>query len=583
MAITTQNNRNDYIADGSQTQYNYTFKIFVPSDLSVYLDDSLQTGGYTVTGAGNDAGGAVIFSTAPSAGTRVTLLRTVPYTQQLVFVDNDPLPAKSLNDGFDKATILTQQLLEKLGRALTLKPTSIQSNKTIDDLVPGKLLRVKPDASGIEMTDIYGSGTIQVPVVPAEGGTGANNSGASEGEVLVANSFGNFVRSVDLFLADAGRLGWTNEFFRRLGAGQVEVRLGGTGRIRFDTNNGAGRIVLTNDAGTAVLTIADTAAAIRLDGQAAKPVVVTADANTHWELASTHAEARLGGNGRVRLDTNNGVGRLALANDAGTQSFVLSDLGTLVRMAATSGKALRLAANGTDYWEIGTNGALTPLNSAPTSLGLRSVSVFTSSGTWNRPGSVRKVFIRMVGGGGGGGGAGAGTSGGGGGGAGAYLEALVDVQGLTSLSITVGGGGGGGPDGNPGGAGGTTSVTGTGVSLSCPGGGGGSVETGTGNLRAAPGAGAAPGSASGSAVLYHVTVGGSPGLPWISAGGFTACLPAGAASLLGRSVVKTTSGGSGPAGGPYGSGGGGAWSESAGASFSGGAGSGGVVIIEEYE
>lgn len=515
MAITTQNNRNDYIADGSQTQYNYTFKIFVPSDLSVYLDDSLQTGGYTVTGAGNDAGGAVIFSTAPSAGTRVTLLRTVPYTQQLVFVDNDPLPAKSLNDGFDKATILTQQLLEKLGRALTLKPTSIQSNKTIDDLVPGKLLRVKPDASGIEMTDIYGSGTIQVPVVPAEGGTGANNSGASEGEVLVANSFGNFVRSVDLFLADAGRLGWTNEFFRRLGAGQVEVRLGGTGRIRFDTNNG--------------------------------------------------------------------VGRLALANDAGTQSFVLSDLGTLVRMAATSGKALRLAANGTDYWEIGTNGALTPLNSAPTSLGLRSVSVFTSSGTWNRPGSVRKVFIRMVGGGGGGGGAGAGTSGGGGGGAGAYLEALVDVQGLTSLSITVGGGGGGGPDGNPGGAGGTTSVTGTGVSLSCPGGGGGSVATGTGNLRAAPGAGAAPGSASGSAVLYHVTVGGSPGLPWISAGGFTACLPAGAASLLGRSVVKTTSGGSGPAGGPYGSGGGGAWSESADASFSGGAGSGGVVIIEEYE
>lgn len=64
--------------------------------------------------------------------------------------------------------------------------------------------------------------------------------------------------------------------------------------------------------------------------------------------------------------------------------------------------------------------------------GLSSMQVFTSSGTWIKPAGISKILVRLCGGGGGG--SGHGETGG----AGGYAEKIIDVTGVSSVSVTIG-------------------------------------------------------------------------------------------------------------------------------------------------
>ena len=70
-------------------------------------------------------------------------------------------------------------------------------------------------------------------------------------------------------------------------------------------------------------------------------------------------------------------------------------------------------------------------------IGPYSMQVFTSSGTYNKSAGVRFVRVKVQGAGGGGGGHGESGA------AGGYAERVMDVTGISSVSIYVGGGGGG--------------------------------------------------------------------------------------------------------------------------------------------
>jgi hypothetical protein len=83
--------------------------------------------------------------------------------------------------------------------------------------------------------------------------------------------------------------------------------------------------------------------------------------------------------------------------------------------------------------------------------GIRRMVVYTSGGTWTKPSGVRYVYVQVQAGGGGGSGHGeSGASGG-------YSEEIVDVTGVSSVSVSVGGGGGGTYYSNAGGNGGGSS------------------------------------------------------------------------------------------------------------------------------
>ena len=135
MTISTLTIKNSYNADGSVTAFNYTFKITNEDDIEVITRTSagtetvkVLTTDYTVSGVGNAGGGTVTFVTAPASGLTVILRRDTPQTQGLDLIENDPLPANSLEDAFDKLTSITQELQEENDRSIKLSRTNTMTS-----------------------------------------------------------------------------------------------------------------------------------------------------------------------------------------------------------------------------------------------------------------------------------------------------------------------------------------------------------------------------------------------------------------------------------------------------------------------
>ncbi len=117
MTVSTATSFNSYAGNGSTTSFAYAFKIFQDSNLVVTLVNDTTgvettqtlTTDYTVTGAGSDSGGNVVFGTAPALGNTVVIRRVLPVTQETNYVPNDPFPAEAHEDALDKLTMLVQQ------------------------------------------------------------------------------------------------------------------------------------------------------------------------------------------------------------------------------------------------------------------------------------------------------------------------------------------------------------------------------------------------------------------------------------------------------------------------------------------
>lgn len=134
--ITTDNGPWIYTASGSNATFAYSNKIFEETDLLVYLNDVLQSASaYDVTGVGSDAGGSVIFTSNPTAGTIVRITSAVPATQTLEPLDNGQFPAQNVEDGLDRAMRVLQQQDTTLERTIR---ASVASGDSFDEL-PGGL------------------------------------------------------------------------------------------------------------------------------------------------------------------------------------------------------------------------------------------------------------------------------------------------------------------------------------------------------------------------------------------------------------------------------------------------------------
>jgi len=135
MTISTTTIKNSYSGDGSVTAFNYTFKITDQDDIEVITRTSAGTESvktittdYTVSGVGDANGGTVTFVTAPASGLTVILRRDTPQTQETDLIENDPLPANTLEDAFDKLTSITQELQEENDRSIKLSRTNTMTS-----------------------------------------------------------------------------------------------------------------------------------------------------------------------------------------------------------------------------------------------------------------------------------------------------------------------------------------------------------------------------------------------------------------------------------------------------------------------
>lgn len=198
MTIASTVKRNQYLGDGSQTQFPYQFRILSDSDVSVYLLDNgeevlqvLNTD-YSVTGVSDVGGGNVVFNTAPSSNVVVTIVRDSDALQQETYVENDSFPAASHEIALDRAAIVSQSKQEQVDRAIKVRASTNMTSfdTTLPFITPemgGYLVAVKADATGFELVPFTPS-----PIPPDPNSLGALSDvslfGLAAGHILRANT-----------------------------------------------------------------------------------------------------------------------------------------------------------------------------------------------------------------------------------------------------------------------------------------------------------------------------------------------------------------------------------------------------------
>lgn len=158
--MTVQKNlvKNVYVGNGSTTQFPFTFEVDDnhPEYIKVYIVEngiSEATDNFTL-----DMSTKKI--TYPKTGQalestkKIVIIRELPLEQKLNLENNGPYFAEDIEQSLDDGIMISQQIYEKLSRALTMgiDVDGIRFNSTIP-LAPGKSFRINDDGTGLENTE----------------------------------------------------------------------------------------------------------------------------------------------------------------------------------------------------------------------------------------------------------------------------------------------------------------------------------------------------------------------------------------------------------------------------------------------
>lgn len=120
MTITTTQSVVTAAGNGAATEFPYTFKIPLSTDLRVYLTElatgivtNLTTAQYSISGLGEPAGGAVTYPLSGSplaAGNTLTIERVIPYTQTSAIPNQGAFYANTTEAVLDRLVMMMQQI-----------------------------------------------------------------------------------------------------------------------------------------------------------------------------------------------------------------------------------------------------------------------------------------------------------------------------------------------------------------------------------------------------------------------------------------------------------------------------------------
>lgn len=149
-----------YTGNGVTTAFSFPYIFYDDTDIIVTLTlistgvDTVQTNptNYTITG-GDGATGTINFVVAPSALYRVTIERSIPYTQEDNYVEGQAFPASTIETAFDRGVMRDQQINATLERVLKYPATD---SNTLNGELPSAVDR----ASKVLAFDSNGDPTV---------------------------------------------------------------------------------------------------------------------------------------------------------------------------------------------------------------------------------------------------------------------------------------------------------------------------------------------------------------------------------------------------------------------------------------
>jgi hypothetical protein len=120
-----------YVANGTQTIFQYPFPIFASEDLAVYFDGAQQFNGFDVSNAGDTSGGIIEFDSAPDNGIVLTLERRLPLERITDFIEGGDFSAQAINNELDYLTGSIQQIDRDLSSMLRYSDHEVPGNVEI--------------------------------------------------------------------------------------------------------------------------------------------------------------------------------------------------------------------------------------------------------------------------------------------------------------------------------------------------------------------------------------------------------------------------------------------------------------------
>ena len=150
MTITADPVRNQYIASGGQTVFNYTFKIYDSQDLNVYLTPAGQSPDdasdlitdYTVDpGTIGDNGGFITLDVGANNGDVLTIVSDIPYDRETDYQVNGDFSPTTVNNDIDRTVSLVKQNKGLISRAVLSPESGEGENVTIPSPSEGQGLK----------------------------------------------------------------------------------------------------------------------------------------------------------------------------------------------------------------------------------------------------------------------------------------------------------------------------------------------------------------------------------------------------------------------------------------------------------
>ena len=133
MTIASENSRSGpYVADGTQTEFPISFRVLEVSHVAVWVDDLRVTEGFSIMLTGN--GGTVTFVVPPAEGSRIAIIRDVPFTQETDIQNNAAFLPEVIEEALDKLTMQAQQLREAVGRSIQSGVNADNPNEMLESI-----------------------------------------------------------------------------------------------------------------------------------------------------------------------------------------------------------------------------------------------------------------------------------------------------------------------------------------------------------------------------------------------------------------------------------------------------------------
>ncbi|HNI35894.1 MAG TPA: hypothetical protein PLV93_10865, partial [Microthrixaceae bacterium] len=146
MTISTTDSRISYNGNGVTTVFSFPYRFLANGDLVVVSVSSTGvetvktlTTDYTLTGAGDDAGGSVTMLVAPASGTRLIIYRDTDITQETDYISGDPFPAETHERALDRLTMIAQEIGSDADRSIKVP---VGDSSSLSTTLPAAASRV---------------------------------------------------------------------------------------------------------------------------------------------------------------------------------------------------------------------------------------------------------------------------------------------------------------------------------------------------------------------------------------------------------------------------------------------------------